>query len=52
MPGSCAEIPFDELTCTMQKLDGSGPCAAPRVKEDDVCIGHQRAREKQRQRGS
>ena len=52
VPGACAEIPWEELTCTMQKLDGSGPCTAPRLHDDDVCIGHKRAREKQRQKGS
>jgi hypothetical protein len=52
VPGAGAEIPFEELTCTMQKLDGSGPCSAPRLKDDDVCLAHRRTREKQQKRGS
>jgi hypothetical protein len=52
VPGSSAEIEADELMCSAQKLDGSGPCKAPRLKDDDVCLAHSRSREKQQKKGS
>ncbi len=52
VPGAGAEIPWDELTCTMQKLDGSGYCKAPRLHDDDVCLAHKRTREKLAKKGS
>lgn len=52
VPGAGGEIPFEELTCSAQKLDGSGPCKAPRLKDDDVCLAHRRTREKLQKKGS
>lgn len=52
VPGAGGEIPEDELMCSAQKLDGSGPCSAPRLHGQDVCIGHSRSREKQQKKGS
>lgn len=51
-PGSGGEIPADQLTCSAQKLDGSGPCKAPRLQDNDVCLAHARSREKQQRKGS
>lgn len=51
IPGSSGEVDQSTLPCGVMKLDGSGPCSAPRVSGHEVCVGHKRSQEK-KQKGS